>query len=152
MCFCGESREEMDSRQVRFIHDHLPDYETQRKKHVMTYEDEDRAKWEAAEAEKKRRQKQLERAIARPKPTHHRNGEGYWVEITRKDLDPPFESLQRTPVGAADVSKRDGGDGRHGRRVGGVEGAKTILQGSRNGQREDIARRTRAALEAQSPF
>lgn len=153
MCFCGDSREGIDARQVRFIHDHLPDYETQRQKYVMTYENEDRARWEAAEADKQQRRKQLERAISRPKATHHRDRNGYWVKNTREHQMAPFESVKRKPVAAAGPAKRSGNnDGLDRRGDGAVVGVKTSSQGDRDGRREEIAGMTRAAIEAQAPF
>lgn len=152
MCFCGPSREELDTHQVRFIHSHLPVHETQRKKTVMTYENEDRAKHKAAEAEKQQQQKQLERAISRPKPTHHRNRDGYWVKNSREHQQAPFESLRRKPVAAAVPYKRSGDDdGLDGRGDGAVV-VITTGQGDRDERWEEVARKTRAALEAQSPF
>jgi hypothetical protein len=100
MCFCGPSQAELDAEQARYIHTHLPSYETQRHKQtfVMTYEEQDRAKWAAAEAEKLRRRKQYEHSLARPKPTHHRDRNGYWVANTNEHQMAPFASVRRKPV------------------------------------------------------
>lgn len=148
MCFCGDSREEIDASQVRFIHNHLPDYETQRRKHVMTYDNEQRRRWEAAEAETQQRRKQLQRAISRPKPTHHRNRDGYWVKNACEHQEAPFESLVRKPVVAADTSRGNGDDDGLNSGGDGAKGPKTIPLKHRDKRREDIARRTRAALQA----
>lgn len=153
MCFCSGSREELEARQVHFIRSHLPDYETKRRQHVMTYESEDRARWEATESDKRRRQEQLERVISRPKPTHHKNWDGYWVENTRDHQVAPFVSVKRKPVPLSDGSRQYGGNDDHGRREGGVvQRAKTSYQRDGDWRRQEIARRTRAALDAQSSF
>ncbi len=114
----------------------------------MTYDNEGRTRWEAAEAEKQRRQNQPERAISRPKPTHHRNRDGCWVKNSEHQ-EAPFESLKRKPVAAADASKDKCDHNGFNRREEGAEGPTTTLHGHRDKRREDIARRTRAALEAQ---